>query len=270
VSKKNRVVLASFFILRVTCVFTGEDATFDFTTDSLERLQDVQLRHDDNFFIDNLPLDAQYHRRYHSSGKDQGVFTSRDKHVAGVKRNMTPLNPPVVDPELLEEEVPVRDRAALKALEDDHVFFKKIVEKENITGAESYREALNDCQELLRKSAQGIQKADPVFYESVKEKLTSTQRKVMLLSEFPDTLQEEKIIDLQKDIAELQESVIERIGSFIFKNLILDALRLATRKLSHVKATLVKSQQGVSKKKKSHHHHKDSDFLIDESSYIDY
>jgi len=123
VSKKNIRVLVSLLMLRVTFVFSGDDATFDFTNDSLDRVQDVQSRRDDtNFFMDNLPLDARQHR-------DEQTFTTTDKGLQNgttqstVRQEGTSENPMVVDPELLEQDVSPRDRAALKALQDDHVFF---------------------------------------------------------------------------------------------------------------------------------------------------
>jgi len=138
-------------------------------------------------------------------------------------------------------------------------FFKKIVNKEKLTTAESYSDALHDCQDLLHKSEEGIKKADFVFYESVKGQLASTQQKVSVLLKQGDAIKKETIEEVQQDIVGLRQSVIERVGSFIFKNLILDALTLANRKLSHIKATLLKSHP-VAGKKKRKDNHKDSNF----------
>ena len=79
-----------------------------------------------------------------------------------------------------------------------------------------------------------------------------------------DAIKKETIEEVQQDIVGLRQSVIERVGSFIFKNLILDALTLANRKLSHIKATLLKSHP-VAGKKKRKDNHKDSNFEIEES-----
>lgn len=247
----------------------AEDAAFDFTNDSVDRLLDVQSRLDEGHFGgDTLPLDVRNHLIEYPFVGSPVVTSIGHEQVEG-KENESSGYSTVVDPELLEQDVPTRDYRALKALQDDHVFFKKIETKE-ITTAESYRDALHDCQDLLYKSSEGIKKADPLFYASVKSQFISIQNKVMVLIKNVGALQAEKIKEVEKDIDDIKGSVIARIGSFIFKNLIIDALTLAGRKLSHVRANVIKNHQVVLKKKKQGVHHKDSRFQVEESPYIDY
>jgi len=92
-------------------------------------------------------------------------------------------------------------------------FFKKIVNKEKLTTAESYSDALHDCQDLLHKSEEGIKKADFVFYESVKGQLASTQQKVSVLLKQGDAIKKETIENIKlrkKVVIDLKYHEIEK------------------------------------------------------------
>ena len=251
-------------------VFTGEDAVFDFTNDALDRLDDTThvRRTDDGGLLRDLPLDDMRDQFFTTSPTTKiGVVTSRPLvDDTGLSHN----DYVIVDPQSFERDVSPRDRAALDVLNDDNVFFSDLDDEDKkVTPVEFYRIQLRDCRELIGKSADGVREADSVLYESMQPKFALAQKEITDLMAHVDALQESEISALENTLQDLKVSVFEKITGHLFKVLILDALTIAVRKLSHIRVTPVKMRL-EQKRKKVHSGKKDSKGQIEEALYVDY
>ena len=251
--------------------FAGEDAVFDFTDNVIDPLDDTTRvrRTDDGGLSRGLPLDDVRDKFFTLSPTTKtDVVTSRPLvDDTGLSYN----DYVIVDPQSFELDISPLDRAALDALNDDHVFFRDDLddEDEKVTPMELYRIQLNDCRELIGKSADGVKKMDPVLYELVQPKFALVQKEVKNLMSHVDNLQESEIYILEETIQNLKILLIKKIVGDLFRTLIFDALELAGNKLSHIRVTLVKKKL-KQKKKELHSGKNDSKWQIEEASYIDY
>jgi hypothetical protein len=247
-------------------MFAGEDAAFDFTNDALNRLDDTtyERRDDEKRLLRELPLD------------ERNRFVTRSSSVTPGERIISsPLVVPndnmIIDPLYFEQDVSPRDNAALKALNDDHVFFDDLDDekKKNTTFRELCRTQLRDCLELITRSAVGVREADPVLYELLRLKFSLAEKEVTRLMVHADTLQVSAVSVLENSVQGLKASVVEKVVGGLFKVLIIDALELAVHKLSHLRVTLGRMQ--LKHRKKEHFFRKkDTRRQIEEASYADY
>ena len=269
---KKRGMLFFVMCACIDTAFAGEDGAFDFTTDSFDRVDDAtQLRRVDNSqWHRDFPLDGlSLHRRPVSSERPD-VTTSLHR-TPGDNNTLSLQNyNAIVDPWSLEQDLSLRDRAALDALNDDHIFFDDLDDDaKKVTPQEWYRIQLRDCRNLIEKSAEGVRDADQVLYKSMQPQFALVQKQVTQLMARSDAPRANEIVLLENSLQELKASVAEKITGRLFKVLILDALRLAVRKLSHIRVTPVKMQKGP-KKKELHVGKKDSKKQIEEAPYVDY
>ncbi len=268
----KKVSLLFFLILGITnALVAGEDAAFDFTNDALDHLDDTtQVRRtDDGGLLRDFPLDDRLRDQFFTTSpttKPGVVALHPIVHTNNVSQNKYVI----FDPQSFEQDISPRDRAALDALNDDHAFFRDLDDEDKkVTPVQLYRIQLNDCRELIGKSADGVRKADPVLYELMQPKFALAQKEVKNLMGHVDALQEHEIVVLETMVQELKTSLVEKIVGRLFRVLIFDALELAGRKLSHIRTTLV-NMQLKQKRKKAHSAKKGSNGQIEEAPYADY
>ncbi len=249
--------------------FAGEDAVFDFTDDRLISVDDshAQPRQDSE---NDVYRDLLLERRNLATASlaKHGGQTTLQKPLDTVDALQDNL--PIVDTRSLEQEVSPRDRAMLDALNNDRTFFRDLNDEyKKTTPAEFYRNQLSDCRELVSKSADAVRQTDRILYKAMEPKFLLAQKELTDLMVHADALQEREISALEGALEDLKLSIIHKITGHLFKVLILDALQIALRKLSHVRATLVPVQKKY-KKKERHSGKKDSREQIIEAPYADY
>jgi|GEM_PF-5490459 len=240
-------------------LFAAEDVAFDFETNAFHHLDNadtgrVKRTYDTfstDFFLDDGRRRDQFFTMSLTAKPDDGQLPSQRPLVNG---DSVQDQFDIIDPQSFQQDISLRDRATLDALEDDNVFFRHFSddEKTTLTPLELYRIQLGDCRELIDKSAYGLREVNVALYRSmepafgrVKNQVTELMSKARI-----GDLQEGDLILAENSIKSLQSSLDSGIAGHLFKVLILDALQLAIRKLYHVRITLVKYQLKDKHKKK--------------------
>jgi len=121
----KKVSLVFFVFLGITnFLFAGEDAAFDFTNEALDHLDDTPhvRRTDEGGFSRDFPLDDRLHDQFFTTSPTTNPDVVTFLPV-GDATDVSHNEYVIVDPQSFEQDISPRDRAALDALNDDHVFF---------------------------------------------------------------------------------------------------------------------------------------------------